>query len=124
MQERRRTVLRRILIVLLVGLCYATLCTFTSFRIPCVFYLVTNLQCPGCGVTRMCLALLRLDFVTAWQSNCILLVCAPFLGALFGSILLQYIKTGSTKLHFWQSTSLWMFTGILLLWCVVRNLIA
>ena len=43
------------------GLLYAFLILHTPFRIPCLFREVTGLQCPGCGTSRMVLALMRLD---------------------------------------------------------------
>ena len=35
--------------------------------IPCPFRLVTDLECPGCGMTRSCLALVQGEFVSAWN---------------------------------------------------------
>ena len=40
-----------------VGVLYAFLILHTPFRIPCLFREVTGLQCPGCGTSRMALAL-------------------------------------------------------------------
>ena len=35
--------------------------------IPCPFRLVTDLECPGCGMTRSCLSLVQGEFVSAWN---------------------------------------------------------
>ena len=43
----------------------------------CPFWKFTGLLCPGCGVTRMCLALLRLDLAGAWRANPALLLALP-----------------------------------------------
>ena len=37
--------------------------------IPCPFRLATDLECPGCGMTRSCLSLVRGDFAAAWHLN-------------------------------------------------------
>ena len=37
------------------------------FRIPCIFQALFHLPCPGCGMTRACLALCRLDFIAAFS---------------------------------------------------------
>ncbi|MEC9032268.1 MAG: DUF2752 domain-containing protein [Planctomycetota bacterium] len=37
--------------------------------IPCPFRLVTDLECPGCGMTRSCLSLVQGDFESAWHLN-------------------------------------------------------
>ncbi len=35
--------------------------------IPCLFRSVTNIPCPGCGMTRACLALTHGHFTEAWR---------------------------------------------------------
>ena len=35
--------------------------------IPCVFHSVTDMPCPGCGMTRACLALTHAHFAEAWH---------------------------------------------------------
>ncbi len=34
--------------------------------IPCVFHSLTDLVCPGCGMTRACIALVQGQFGAAW----------------------------------------------------------
>ena len=34
--------------------------------IPCIFQTVTDVPCPGCGMTRACLALTQGNFAKAW----------------------------------------------------------
>lgn len=40
-----------------------------NIGIPCIFYELTNLYCPGCGVTRMFFSLLKLDVYQAFRYN-------------------------------------------------------
>lgn len=35
--------------------------------IPCIFHSLTDLVCPGCGMTRACLALTQGQFTDAWH---------------------------------------------------------
>ena len=35
--------------------------------IPCIFYSLTDLVCPGCGMTRACIALVHGQFGAAWS---------------------------------------------------------
>ena len=51
------------------GMLYAFLILHTPFRIPCLFREVTGLQCPGCGTSRMALALMRFDIPAAFAYN-------------------------------------------------------
>ena len=45
----------------------------------CPIHAVTGLYCPGCGMTRALLSVLRLDPATAVQQNALLLVVLPLL---------------------------------------------
>ena len=51
------------------GVLYAFLILHTPFRIPCLFREATGLQCPGCGTSRMTLALMRFDIPAAFAYN-------------------------------------------------------
>lgn len=49
----------------------------TKLYVPCVFHELTGFYCPGCGITRVTLSLLRLDFVKAFSYNPLLFVLLP-----------------------------------------------
>ena len=82
--QRLRRLLTGLLLVAAVGTGYALWVNLTHLSIPCPFHAITGLQCPGCGVTRMCLALLRLDVSGAWKANPVLLLLLPLLGGAAG----------------------------------------
>ena len=44
------------------------LCVFISYtlKIPCVFFSITGVECPGCGMTRAILSAFKLDFKEAF----------------------------------------------------------
>lgn len=65
-------------IILLIGIIYLIWYRLTHLGIPCVFHMVTGLYCPGCGVTRMFLALLNIEFAEAFRSNCFVLILLPY----------------------------------------------
>ena len=109
--------------LLALGLAYAAFIHITGWAIPCLFRQVTGFKCPGCGVTSMCMALLRLDFAAAFAWNPGLMILAPFLGAMLVLLMVQYIRTGSWRPAKWQSVCLWGMLGFLLVWGVVRNVL-
>jgi len=46
--------------------------------IPCPIHFITGFYCPGCGVTRMLLSLIKLDFYQAFRYNPLLFIMFPF----------------------------------------------
>jgi hypothetical protein len=40
-----------------------------GFTIPCVFFKVTGLKCPGCGNTRAAIAIANMDFLKSLEYN-------------------------------------------------------
>lgn len=67
-----------ILVLVLIG--YYFLNRYLSISIPCVFYEITGLYCPGCGVTRMIFSLLQGNIYQSFRYN-------PFLFILMWSYL-------------------------------------
>ena len=105
------------------GLCYALWVRLTGLAVPCLFRAVTGRLCPGCGVTRMCLALLRWDWAAAWSANPALLLMLPVLAALGVRLAVRYVREETTAGPKWESALLWAMTALLIVWGAVRNLI-
>ena len=118
--------LRRVLgggaALLAAGLAYALWVRFTGLALPCPIRAVTGLLCPGCGVTRMCLALLRGDWGAAWDANPALLILLPVLGLLAVRMILRYVREGRPTGPRWENALCWALAALLIVWGVVRNL--
>ena len=56
-------------VLIAIGITYTVLIYTTGFGIPCMFNRFTGYLCPGCGTSRMALALLRFDFYSAFRFN-------------------------------------------------------
>ena len=54
-----------------------------EYKIPCVFNYATGLQCPGCGLTRASLAILRGDIPGAISFNALIFTAPIFVGAYY-----------------------------------------
>jgi hypothetical protein len=51
-----------------------------DITIPCFFSYVFDLHCPGCGLTRAFIEILRLNFKEAWSYNPIIFIIIPSMG--------------------------------------------
>lgn len=69
---------KRACIVLIIAIIYLIWYQLTNIGFPCIFYKITKLYCPGCGVTRMLTGLLTLDFARAFRSNSLVFLLLPY----------------------------------------------
>lgn len=69
--QRRRLgmVGRKYSVLLLMGLAYLLFCRLTGWSLPCPFHYLTGLSCPGCGLTRLLLALAEGNLPAAFAAN-------------------------------------------------------
>lgn len=122
-RQRLRRLCALLALGLAVGLGYALWVQLTHLSIPCPFHAITGFQCPGCGVSRLCLALLRLDVAGAWQANPVLLALLPLLAALLGYRAVVYVRRGHAPTARWE-TLVWSgMAVVLLIWGIVRNIL-
>ena len=67
--EKNIKIISSILIFLIISSGYYFLNKKFGFSIPCVFHMITNLYCPGCGITRMFFSILEFKFYQAFRFN-------------------------------------------------------
>ena len=94
----------------------------TGMAVPCVFHLVTGWKCPGCGVTRMCVALLQLDFEGAFSSHPMLFAQMPFLGVIAVRNVYVYIRDGFCRPTKLETIVIYICIVLLIIYAIVRNL--
>ena len=70
----------------------------TIYFLPCFFKGATGIPCPGCGMTRACLAILQGEFSTAWRYH-------PFSFLLIGLSILIVFQPEYTQ-ETWETISL------------------
>ena len=121
--ERKRRLLVGGGVLLGLGLGYTLWVRLTGLAILCPFRAVTGRLCPGCGVTRLCLALLRWNWAAAWDANPVLLLLLPILAVLGVRLTVRYVREGNVIGPKWESALLWAMTALLIVWGVARNLL-
>ena len=101
---------------------YNLLVRLTPIRIPCLFRVFTGFQCPGCGMTRMCIALLSGQLQEAVQYNPVLFFMLPFLILYVFIISAVFILTGKQWHIPHENLCAYGCIAILLTFGVLRNL--
>ena len=48
-----------------------------NIGIPCIFNKITGLYCPGCGMTRSVISLIKLNFYLAFRYNMLIILIIP-----------------------------------------------
>lgn len=122
MKERLLRTLFYVISAIICGMAYIGWCNISTLRIHCLFHELTDLYCPGCGVTRMCLALVKLDFRRAFYNNRALFICIPMGLILSIQLIIQYIKVGFIKPSSKQTRLLWGIIVFLIIFGFLRNI--
>lgn len=120
-KSRLQKLLARTGIVLGIGIGYMLFVQFTGWGIPCIFHLTTGLQCPGCGISRMFMALARGDILMAARYNLLVLCLLPFGAALACYKAWQYVRTGKTPMGKLEKAFYIVAFLLCVLFFIVRN---
>ena len=121
-KERLRKTVVKYSIILGIAFIYLIFVLCTSISIPCLLYELTGLKCPGCGITRMFISLVRLDFAAAFSYNPVILITGPFILAYLVYSEIKYISSGSRRTGRWE-IFLWAELVLLIAFGILRNIL-
>ena len=121
-KNRLNKTLKNCGILLLVGGLYFVFVKIVGFGIPCFFNLVTGLHCPGCGISRMFLALAQPDFATAFKHNALILTASPIAAIFVIRHYIRYILKGKGQTGKLETALLLIFLVLLIIFGILRNL--
>lgn len=93
MKNIKNKIINLVIIVTLVLGIYFYLFNKYGIGIPCVFHVLTGYYCPGCGMTRAILSIIKLDFYQAIRYNAL----SPMLLALGILYLINFIQNSFFK---------------------------
>lgn len=122
MKIRILKLLSAAIIIVAAGILYFFINKYTGIYIPCIFNLITGFYCPGCGVTRMCLALLNFDIKGAFTQNPAIIIALPVLIYLFSVLIYNHIKFGKFKLKKFQNIIAYVLIVYFVIFGVLRNI--
>lgn len=123
MKERAFKLIKIYLTILGAGLLYALLFSKFNIKIPCIFHSVTGYLCPSCGVSRMCIEILKGNFTEAYYYNRLIFLLLPIFFVLFVKWSIDYIKTGKIKHNKLDIAVVLLVCVLLMAFGAVRNLI-
>lgn len=121
-RQRLKAELKKLGILLLIGVLYAVWCNLTGIGIPCLFNLLLGLKCPGCGMTRAAVAMTHLDIAGAFSYNKLSVTVVPLLIVILLIQEYRYIKTASRKISLPETILLAVMFMITIAYGVARNL--
>lgn len=122
MKKRAVKVITSGMVFLVAGIFYACFVEAAGIGVPCPFYAVTGRYCPGCGVTRMCIALLKFDIAAAFESNAMVLILTPVLLPVLIKNVVSYVRTGMYHLGKTENILIVAAIVLLIVFGIWRNL--
>ena len=114
--------MKPIAFILAIGFIYAVFYLAAGFGIPCPFKAVTGLYCPGCGISRMFMYMLRFDFPAAFSSNCAVFCVLPFFVTGVVRPCYRYVRYGTRELSKAENVLVIVLVIVMLAFAVVRNI--
>lgn len=111
-----------LLFVLLLIFVFFLILAFYNIRIPCIFNVITGLNCPGCGSTRATVALFKLNFKEMLSYNLIYPLEIAYLIQFGINILINYYKKGDFTYKSVSKIIDISFITIFLAWGIIRNI--
>lgn len=122
---KRRLIILLLAIIFLIAsiILYYFMFNELEIVIPCIFYSITGLYCPGCGITRMIFSLIKFDFYQAFRYNPLMFVFSPFILIVFIDFIIKWLIGRNDHLYLKISNKMWIILLVItLLFGVIRNI--
>lgn len=123
MYERACKLLKFWICIGFIGFIYYILWVYFHIGIKCPMNTLFNLDCGFCGLTRMCLSLLNLDVVHAFEVNKAVFVLLPLFSYYVFIYCYRYVLYGIECFRKNEEIVLWLCFIAIMIFGVVRNVI-
>lgn len=120
--KKLKKLLTNVVKYILVGIAYYIFIRLTNIKIPCLSYTILKFNCPGCGVTRMCLALIEGNFRLAFRQNALIFCFLPFIFVWSVYRAYRYVFNFSPDYAWWEKIFLVIFAITSIVFAILRNL--
>lgn len=122
-KKRQKFIKKVVFVILVIGLLYGYILIPLGFAIHCPINRLTGLSCPMCGLTRICLSVMYLNF-DILHYNYGLIVLGPIIALMVFVYIKQYIRTGKTNTldNKLNKCLIAVFIILAITWMVIRNI--
>lgn len=121
MKDRLKRTIKNTIAILCLGIFLYILYDF-HIIIPCAFKTLTHLNCPSCGVSRMCVSISHGDIKSAFYYNQVLIFLTPLIALYYIFYQIRYIRTGQRKISKLENNTMILIIVVLVIYGIVRNL--
>ncbi len=121
MKDRLKRTIKNTIAILCLGI-FLYILYDLHIRIPCAFKTLTHLNCPSCGVSRMCVSISHGDIKSAFYYNQVLIFLTPLIALYYIFYQIRYIRTGQRKISKLENNTMILIIVILIIYGIVRNL--
>lgn len=105
------------------GIAYYLLLVHFNIGIPCLFNTITNLKCPGCGITHLILNLVNFRFKQAFLCNQFIFIASPFIIYFIIKSYLFWLLNITFKLNKAENILIFLLLISSIIFTIVRNII-
>ncbi len=123
MKERLYKLIKGYILIFAAGLLYALLFSEFNIKIPCIFNTITGYLCPACGISRMCVSILKFEFLEAFYYNKLIFLLIPLFCYFLVKWSIDYVKKGKITNSKIEKIIIWIVIVLLVLFGIVRNII-
>ncbi len=123
MKKRIQKVISILISIIMILIGYYFLNKNYHLSIPCLFHKITGLYCPGCGTTRLIIALIEGHIEEAYNYNRLVFILLPFIISyyIYYSYLYIYNKKDNIICKI-PNIYIYILILIVLLFGIVRNI--
>lgn len=121
MKNRIKKTIKNTIAIFCLGIFLYILYLF-HISVPCFFKLATHLNCPGCGVSRMCISLTHGHVRSAFYYNQLLIFLFPVAVPYYIFFQIRYIRTGQTQPAAIETKIITFIVILLIVYGIIRNM--
>lgn len=120
-KQRKKKILYSLIAIAVFGIIYLFVFLKFGFGIPCIFYKITGMKCPGCGMTHAIAELSQGNVKLALEYNALCLTALPVLCLYLLYRAMRYVNGKDEGFYIWEYVLLIVLFVVVVRYGIVRN---